>query len=137
VVMIRVPTLTDQHRQDHARVLIMACRLHPPPPACRRRAPDPVSLRESLEGLLTDPRKPRGEAASAAVAGIGDGRGRGVRARRGAGGRTGGELGPGRAGRARLPHQPADRAARPAVGLERARDTAQPVPASTRRLTNR
>ncbi len=29
VVMIRVPTLTDQHRQDHARVLIMACRLHP------------------------------------------------------------------------------------------------------------
>ena len=59
-----------------------------------------------------------GEAASAAVAGIGDGRGRGVRARRGAGGRTDGELGPGRAGRARLPHQPADRAARPAVGLD-------------------
>jgi len=56
--MIRVPTLTDQHRQDHARVLIMACRLHPPQPACRD-GQDPVSLRESLEGLLTDPRKPR------------------------------------------------------------------------------
>ena len=35
VVMIRVPTLTDQHRQDHARVLIVACRLHSPPPASR------------------------------------------------------------------------------------------------------
>ena len=34
MVMIRVPTLTDQHRQDHARVLIMAC------PGCiRRRLP--------------------------------------------------------------------------------------------------
>ena len=81
VVMIRVPTLTDQHRQDHACVLIMACRLHPPPPACRRRAPDPVSLRESLEGLLTDPRKPRGKRhplpspVSVMVAGVASGRG--------------------------------------------------------------
>jgi hypothetical protein len=79
VVMIRVPTLTDQHRQDHARVLIMACRAASPAACLPRRAPDPVSMRESLEGLLTDPRKPQGEAASAAVAGIGDGRGRGVR----------------------------------------------------------
>ena len=54
MVMIRVPTLTGQHRQDHACVLIMACRLHPPPHACRRWAPDPVSPRESLEGLLKD-----------------------------------------------------------------------------------
>jgi len=66
--------------------------LHPPPPGCRDGHRIPVSMRESLEGLLTDPRKPQGEAASAAVAGIGDGRGRGVRARQGAGGRTGGEL---------------------------------------------
>ncbi len=129
--MIRVPTLTDQHRQDHARVLIMACRLHPPP-ACRDGHRIPVSMREPLEGLLTDPRKPRGEAASAAVAGIGDGRGLGVRARRGAGGRTDGELGPGRAGRARLPHQPADRAARPAVSLD-----AGPAPESSSSATPR
>jgi hypothetical protein len=59
----------------------MACRLHPPPPACRRRAPDPVSLRESLEGLLTDPRKPRGKRhplpslVSVMVAGVASGHG--------------------------------------------------------------
>jgi hypothetical protein len=78
VVMIRVPTLTDQHRQDHARVLIMACRLHPPPHACRRRAPDPVSLRESLEGLLTDPRgkrHPLPSPVSVMVAGVASGHG--------------------------------------------------------------
>jgi hypothetical protein len=82
--MIRVPTLTDQHRQDHACVLIMACRLHPPPPACRDGHRIPVSMRESLEGLLTE---------------------------------FGLDL--------------------ILDGLERACDTAQPVPASTRRLTNR
>ena len=60
MVMIRVPTLTDQNRPDHARVLIMACRLHPPP-ACRDGHRILVSMRESLEGLLTDPRKPRGK----------------------------------------------------------------------------
>jgi hypothetical protein len=45
------------------------------------RAPDPVSLRESLEGLLTDPRKPRGKRhplpslVSVMVAGVASGHG--------------------------------------------------------------
>jgi len=81
VVMIRVPTLTDQHRQDHARVLIMACRLHPPPPACRdgHRIPCPCGSRR--RGLLTDPRKPRGKRhplpspVSVMVAGVASGHG--------------------------------------------------------------
>jgi hypothetical protein len=44
-------------------------------------APDPVSLRESLEGLLTDPRKPRGKRhplpslVSVMAAGVASGRG--------------------------------------------------------------
>ena len=81
MVMLRVPTLTDQHRQDHARVLIMACRLHPPPPACRDGHRIPVSMRKSLEGLLTDPRKPRGKRhplpspVSVMVAGVASGHG--------------------------------------------------------------
>ena len=81
MVMIRVPTLTDQNRQDHARVLIMACRLHPPPPACRDGHRILVSMRESLEGLLTDPRKPRGKRhplpspVSVMVAGVASGHG--------------------------------------------------------------
>jgi hypothetical protein len=79
--MIRVPTLTDQHRQDHARVLIVACRLHPPPPASRdgHRIPCPCGSR--WRGLLTDPRKPRGKRhplpspVSVMVAGVASGHG--------------------------------------------------------------
>ena len=81
MVMIRVPTLTDQHQQDHARVLIVACRLHPPPPAWRdgHRIPCPRGSR--WRGLLTDPRKPRGKRhplpslVSVMVAGVASGHG--------------------------------------------------------------
>jgi hypothetical protein len=61
VVMIRVPTLTDQHRQDHARVLIMACRLHPPPPACRdgHRIPSRLHPRTRRPHIGTRARDPK------------------------------------------------------------------------------
>src|SRR5260370_269089 len=67
-------------------------------------APAPGSLREVLAARLTDPLRRRGDPALAGLAGVGTGRGGGVRVLQPAGDRRGGGgLGSGGTGRAGLP----------------------------------
>ena len=117
MVTIRVPTRSNRRRKDRARGFIMAYRLHPPHPAGRGGAGS-GRVPGVAGGAAGGPAETAGDPAPACVAGLGRGRRGGGRVLRAAGDRAGrGGLGPGGAGRARLPHQPADRAAHRAVSI--------------------